>query len=478
MNLYANLDLEREPFSNSPDPNFLHQTRQHATCLQELEISLRLRRGLSVITGDIGTGKTTLCRGLLRAFGQDSEADMHLLLDPHFSTPEEFLRVILGSISRLTPDPAMGLWELKEALKQQLFRLGMVERRLVVLIIDEGQKLSLENLEILREMLNYETNSSKLLQIVIFGQRELEPLLAAMPNLVDRINVRRRLRALTLSETRQMIRHRLKVAASAGAAPQVDFSGAAICAIHLACKGSPRKIVRLCHMAMLEMLVRGKTRVGLAEARAAIRPDDAPRPRSRRSLALAAMVALGLGLGSLWLSAAPTGPVLGPGSGVSGQGPGDRISDGPGAQPTLPATGSAPADVRPEAPAGIQSGVSADIRPEGKAEARPETRSDSRSAALAAEGLTLLPEGDGTQSAPAGLTLLPQRDQGPSLRSPIARSPGARSPGAQESPARLHVAAPQQGGQRAVALSGEPGAPGPGGPHGQFRTVAFSMVGQ
>ena len=69
MNLYANLDLEREPFSNSPDPNFLHQTRQHATCLQELEISLRLRRGLSVITGDIGTGKTTLCRGLLRFFG-------------------------------------------------------------------------------------------------------------------------------------------------------------------------------------------------------------------------------------------------------------------------------------------------------------------------------------------------------------------------------------------------------------------------
>ena len=409
---------------------------------------------------------------------------MHLLLDPHFNTPEEFLRVILGSVSRLAPDPDMGLWELKEALKQQLFRLGMVERRLVVLIIDEGQKMSLENLELLREMLNYETNSSKLLQIVIFAQRELEPLLEAMPNLADRINVRRRLRALTLFETRQMIRHRLKVAASAGTAPQVDFSEAAICAIHLVCKGSPRKIVRLCHMAMLEMLVRGKTRVGLSEARAAIRPDHAPRPRSRRSLALAALAALCLGLGSLWLSAAPTGPVLGPGFGVSGQisggqisggqDPGDRISGGPGVQPALPATGSAPAEVRPGTPAGIQSGVPEDLRPEAKAEARPETRSDSRSAALAAEGLTLQPEGDGPQSAPAGLTLLPQRDQGPSLRSPIARSPGA-----QESPARLRVAAPQHGETyTAAALAGEPGAPGPGGPHGQFRTVAFGMVGQ
>ncbi|MDP3427885.1 MAG: AAA family ATPase, partial [Humidesulfovibrio sp.] len=309
MNLYANLSLEREPFSNSPDPNFLHETRQHATCMQELEISLRLRRGLNVITGDIGTGKTTLCRGLLRTFANDSEVDMHLLLDPHFATPEEFLRVILSSVSRLTPDPDMGLWELKEALKQQLFRLGMVERRLVVLIIDEGQKMSLENLELLREMLNYETNSSKLLQIVIFAQRELEPLLEAMPNLVDRINVRRRLRALTLAETRQMIRHRLKVAARAEASPRVDFSEIAICAIHMASGGSPRKIVRLCHMSMLEMLVRGRASVGLVEARAAIRPDNPARRPRRRALAAAVAVMLCLGLGSLWLSAGPAGPV-------------------------------------------------------------------------------------------------------------------------------------------------------------------------
>ena len=247
MSHYAGQGLEREPFSSSPDPSFLLGTRQHATCLQELEIALRLRRGLNVVTGDIGTGKTTLCRSLLRVFAADAATDVHLLLDPRFDTSEEFLRVILTSVSGMAPGPELGLWDLKEALKQQLFRLGMVEKRLVILVIDEGQKISPENLEILREMLNYETNTAKLLQIVIFGQRELEPTLAAMPNLADRINVRRRLRPLSLAETRAMIRYRLAVA-SGGAAPRVRFTWPAVALIHLAGGGSPRKTVRLCHM--------------------------------------------------------------------------------------------------------------------------------------------------------------------------------------------------------------------------------------
>ena len=462
MNLYANLSLEREPFSNSPDPNFLHQTRQHATCMQELEISLRLRRGLNVITGDIGTGKTTLCRGLLRAFANDREVDMHLLLDPHFATPEEFLRVILSSVSRLSPDPDMGLWELKEALKQQLYRLGMVERRLVVLIIDEGQKMSLENLELLREMLNYETNSSKLLQIVIFAQRELEPLLLAMPNLVDRINVRRRLRALTLSETRQMIRHRLKVAARAEASPRVDFSEVAICAIHMASGGSPRKIVRLCHMAMLEMLVRGKASVGIVEVRAATRPDAPARRPRRRALAAAVAVMLCLGLGSLWLSAGPAGPVLGPG----------LAQRGDDAQPQASTSGAAPAGTLSESATGAPANGAAatndgtSAQAEVKADNGAVTGAEARSAVMAADGLTLLPESGESQSAPAGLTLLPHRDQGPSLRSPIAKS--------QAVPARLHVAAPGQSGQGTVVALAEGDSQGEA--RGLFRSASFNSA--
>ena len=438
MNLYAKLELEREPFSNSPDPSFLHQTRQHAACLQELEISLRLRRGLNVITGDIGTGKTTLCRSLLRAFNEDKETDLHLLLDPHFETQEEFLRVILGSVSRMPADPLMGMWELKEALKQQLFRLGMVERRLVVLIIDEGQKISPANLELLREMLNFETNSSKLLQIVLFAQRELEPMLDAMPNLVDRINVRHRLVPLTLSETRDMIRHRLQVAAANGAAPRMSFTPAAIWAIHRASGGSPRKIVRLCHMAMLEMLVRGKNRVGLSEARAARTPEKAGSVRR----AMGAAVGLLVLLGGLWLGMSPAGPVLG----TVGQ-----------------TTGAA----RPQASVvSVQPGQfqSAQAQPvESAASAQAGARAEGRAEPLDTQGLTLQPETETGQAAPAGLTLLPPRDQGPELRSPIVEHTPPRLQAATEPSGQLPAHGGLQDGQEA---------------RGMFRPVAFNMVRQ
>jgi type II secretory pathway predicted ATPase ExeA len=378
---FAGQNLTREPFSSSPDPSFLLGTRQHATCLQELEISLRLRRGLCVVTGDIGTGKTTLCRALLRAFAAEPDADTHLLLDPHFESSEEFLRVILACVSGQAADQELNLWQLKERLKQQLFRLGMVEKRLVVLVIDEGQKISPANLEILREMLNYETNTAKLLQIVIFGQRELEPMLDAMPNLADRINVRRRLTPMSLAETGRMIRHRLRVAAGGAGAPKLDFSLPAVAAVQYYSHGSPRRSVRLCHRAMLEMLVRGGRGVGLPEVLAAARNDGRDREQApRRRLALAGVAALACVLGGLWLGLGHRGPVLGNAPAAQEQ----PFRSAPAAQ---------------ESPAGISS-----------------------------DGVTLLPDrasepegtreaaGDGSDTAVSRLTLLPQSDHGPDLR--------------------------------------------------------------
>lgn len=386
MSHYAGQGLEREPFSNSPDPGFLCATRQHATCLQELEISLRLRRGLNVVTGDIGTGKTTLCRSLLRTFAEDRNTDVHLLLDPHFETCEDFLRVILISVSGLNPEPGMGLWALKEALKQQLFRLSLVEKRLVILVIDEGQKISMENLEILREMLNYETNTSKLLQIVLFGQRELEPMIEDMPNLADRINVHRRLTPMTFAETRQMIRHRLSVA-SGGGAPAVTFSFPAMLAIFRASGGSPRKTVRLCHMAMLEMLLRGKTKVRRSMARAAIRPDEGAPRRPRRAVGLATLAMLMLAFGALWFSLGAPGPVLGPVA----------------------------------APGQLHTPGFPDSKPQAQPDAAPGP--ETSAASLNTEGLTLRPDQEEEAQSPASrLSLLPLRDQGPAVRSTVDTS--------------------------------------------------------
>jgi len=427
MTHFAGQGLVREPFSSSPDPSFLLDTQQHATCLQELEISLRLRRGLNVVTGDIGTGKTTLCRCLLRAFAAESGVDTHLLLDPHFDSSEEFLRVILTSVSGRPADPDLNLWQLKETLKQQLFRLGMVEKRLVILVIDEGQKISRENLEILREMLNYETNTAKLLQIVIFGQRELEPMLDAMPNLADRINVRRRLTPMNLSETRRMIRHRLTVAAGGDHAPGLDFSWPATAAVHFASGGSPRRSVRLCHRAMLEMLLRKKRRAGLAEVLAAIRAEAGGRTaRPRRRLAAAGLAALVCLMGGLWYGLGHGGPVLGP--------------TAPAAQ-TSSVRGAA---AQQALPTGISSeGVT--LLPD-----RTSDPNDARDAGAAREN----PGAEDDGAAVSRLTLLPHNDQGPDLRERVDDS----------RPPLINAAAPGLRAQPAAALT-----PGP-----LVRTAAYA----
>ena len=96
MEYFKLLQLDREPFSNSPDPGFFYESAQHKDCIQKLEIALRLRRGLNVVTGEVGTGKTTLCRQLIRRFDQDLDCETHLVLDPSFKTPLEFLVTVAG----------------------------------------------------------------------------------------------------------------------------------------------------------------------------------------------------------------------------------------------------------------------------------------------------------------------------------------------------------------------------------------------
>jgi type II secretory pathway predicted ATPase ExeA len=422
MSHYAGKGFEREPFANSPDPSFLADTRQHATCLQELEISLRLRRGLNLVTGEIGTGKTTLCRSLLRAFAGDASTDVHLLLDPHFASSEEFLRVILASVAGQSPEPGLGVWALKEALKQQLFRLGLVEKRLVILVIDEGQKISPENLEILREMLNYETNTSKLLQIVIFGQRELEPMIDAMPNLADRINVRRRLSPLSLAETRRMIEHRLSVA-SGGGAPLVRFSPTAALAVHLAAKGSPRKSVRLCHRAMLEMLVRGRDSVGLSEVLAARRGDAGARTPRNPRLRAAVLASAGICavLGALWLSLGRPGPVLSPQAAPASVSAGQAEQAGPGLS-----VENVSLTVPTDAVGAVGAASSGEAGPG---------------------------ETDASLATPrsVGVTLLPQRDRGPALREPVENPKPA---------SRMQVDLPEQEPARAALGPSEQAAGG------------------
>ena len=264
MDYFKILNLTREPFSNSPEPEFFYQSSQHLGCLQKLELAIRLRRGLNVVMGDVGTGKTTLCRELLIRFAQTEEdrreVELHLLLDPAVGTPGEFLATVAAAFGITAATSAQSEWQLKEGIKQHLFQKGVDENKTVVLIVDEGQKLPAFGLEILREFLNYETNESKLLQIVIFAQNELEETLREHPNFADRVNQFIALEPLSFKETRQLVAFR--IAQASGEKPARLFTWPGLLALYKATGGYPRKIITLCHQSMLTMIIQNRKRAG------------------------------------------------------------------------------------------------------------------------------------------------------------------------------------------------------------------------
>ena len=261
MEYYKLLQLEREPFSNSPDPDYFFQSGQHLACLQKLELALRLKRGLNVILGDIGTGKTTLCRQLIRKFSQEPEFESSLILDPSFSTPHDFLLHLHELLCGRKAESDSNDLELKESIKQVLFQKGVDQGKTVALIIDEGQKITPSCLEILRELLNFETNTSKLLQIIIFAQLEFRQLIDTHANFADRINLLHHLRPMNFADTRQMVHHRIKLA-SRGPKPKKLFSYPAMWAIYRASHGYPRKIINLCHQSLLAMIIQNRSQAG------------------------------------------------------------------------------------------------------------------------------------------------------------------------------------------------------------------------
>ena len=249
MSYYTALGLTKEPFSTSPDPAFFFRSHSHVQALNRLEIAIRLRRGLSLMLGDVGTGKTTLARTLLANFPREEGFAFHMVLDPVFESEYQFLlqlsRMFGASACKSTLD-------CREAIEHHLFQSGVTEKKTTVVMIDEGQKLSLDMLENLRMLLNYETNEFKLLQVVIFAQMELLGRITRIRNFIDRVAMKYIINPLDEQETGDMIRFRLR---SAGLAPGKEcFAPEAVRAIYRFTQGYPRKIALLCHNA-LEALV-------------------------------------------------------------------------------------------------------------------------------------------------------------------------------------------------------------------------------
>ncbi|MGD8522836.1 MAG: AAA family ATPase [Desulfobacterales bacterium] len=279
MDYFSVLNLNKEPFSNSPDPEFFYHSREHVDCLQKLELSLLLRRGLNVIIGDVGTGKTTLCRQLIRRFSKREDVDTHLILDPHFVDANEFLLTVAKMFSNKVPAKSNNNWQIKEYIKQYLYRSGVEQEKTTILIIDEGQKIPAFCLEILREFLNYETNEFKLLQIVIFAQLEFEKIIQKHPNFADRINLYHYLKPLNFRDTRSMIKFRLEQSRASGKRLEL-FSLAGLMAIYRFSDGYPRKVINLCHQSILTMIIQNRNSIGYFLVRSCVQrvfPTDSGR---------------------------------------------------------------------------------------------------------------------------------------------------------------------------------------------------------
>ncbi len=270
MEYFKILNLVKEPFSNSPEPEFFYNSPQHVNCIQNLEMAIRLKRGLNVIIGDVGTGKTTLCRQLISKFDGDESVRTHLILDPSFNDSLEFLSAVYKMLGvKFDSGTVESEWMLKEAIKNYLFDQGVNREQIIVLVIDEGQKIPGFCIEILREFLNYETNSYKLLQIVIFAQTEFNTTLESRKNFADRINFFYELGPLDYTDTKAMIRYRIEKASQSGISP-ISFSYPAMRAIYRATKGYPRQIVTLCHQIILTMIIQNRTKVTRALVHACV----------------------------------------------------------------------------------------------------------------------------------------------------------------------------------------------------------------
>jgi len=248
MSYYKVLGLEREPFSTSPDPDFFYQSLEHKTALTNILIEIRLRRGLSVILGDIGTGKTTLSRKLFQMLSSRENIDFYMMLDPAYDTEYLFLLSLLETFGIGTDAPEPTILDLKQQLKRFLFQKGVNENRTVVLLIDEVQKLNPLSLEVLRILLNYETNEFKLLQLVLLGQMEILPRLIDTKNFMDRVSLKYTLGPFSEQETREMIEFRIRRAGYNGA--EKLFREEAFKEIYEATGGYPRRIAMLCHKAL------------------------------------------------------------------------------------------------------------------------------------------------------------------------------------------------------------------------------------
>ncbi|MET0383156.1 MAG: AAA family ATPase, partial [Burkholderiaceae bacterium] len=256
--------LKQKPFSIAPDPRYLFMSERHREALAHLLYGVQGGGGFVLLTGEVGAGKTTVCRCFLEQI--PTRCNVAYIFNPKL-TVLELLATVCHEFGIPAPQPtaagaAPTVKDFVDALNQYLLRTHSVGQN-NLLIIDEAQNLSADVLEQLRLLTNLETNERKLLQIVLIGQPELRDMLARpdLEQLAQRVIARFHLDALSQAETVNYISHRLAVSGLKGTLP---FDNAALQRVHQIARGVPRRINLLCDRALLGGYAGGKTRIDRA----------------------------------------------------------------------------------------------------------------------------------------------------------------------------------------------------------------------
>jgi len=257
--------LREMPFNITPDPNFLYLSPTHQEALQHLKYGVSEKKGFIVLTGEVGCGKTTLCRHFINEIDEE-KFDVALILNPRI-TETQLLKTILTELG------VEGKSRSRAGLVEQVntVLLERIQRgKDIILIIDEAQNLTFELLEQLRLLSNLETDKQKLLQIILMGQPEFKKILAEkrLRQLRQRILVHAELRQLSRHQVEQYVHHRIAMAGGQGIP---FFTNWAVRWIHWKSKGIPRIINNICDKALLSAYIDSSEVVNWKHIRTAIK---------------------------------------------------------------------------------------------------------------------------------------------------------------------------------------------------------------
>jgi type II secretory pathway predicted ATPase ExeA len=283
--------LQRDPFLDTADPAFYFETMATASNRRRLFDCLAAGRGLAVVLGPVGVGKTTLCNAVTAQLLADPHCIVGLILDPTFESETAMLDAIAGafgfaSLEERSADPRRH----REHLKRCLFEATVSTDRQAILLIDEAQALPEALLETLRTLLNFQLDERKLLSIGLAGQVEMAAAIARRPNLSDRVALWLDLRPLTEAEAAGLIDHRLRCAGYA--AERSPFPPEAMHDLWLRSNGLPRRLGALARASLEVAAERSARSVSLADIADAARRLP-PMSAAHASAESATSVALG-----------------------------------------------------------------------------------------------------------------------------------------------------------------------------------------